>query len=104
MDVERWHRYHILHLVRIVGQSKDVGREGAIDSVCYSENARIRSDDVEFTWRKRILPLPWDMEELHKVDLRKKNDEDWLEVHKDYIDRCDRLIKHDGLLGVHGIV
>ncbi|PPR84829.1 hypothetical protein GOBAR_AA35881 [Gossypium barbadense] len=122
MDVIRWHRYHILHLVEIVGQSKDIGREGVVDSVCNGGNAQIRPSDmfewmpcadtdiiyyissellanqklwdmkvslivlamVEM-WRPKIPPPSQDMEELHKVDLQGKNDEDWKEVHKDYI-------------------
>ncbi|MBA0679603.1 hypothetical protein Goari_011363 [Gossypium aridum] len=44
MDVVRRHRCHILHLTRSVGQSKDVGCEGAVGNVCDLGNARNRSD------------------------------------------------------------
>lgn len=33
------------------------------------------------------------MEELYKVDLWGKNDEDWQEVHKEYIDVLDRRME-----------
>ncbi|MFQ6621628.1 hypothetical protein Gotur_002135 [Gossypium turneri] len=39
----------------------------------------------QFEWRKRIPPPPRHMKELHKVDMRRKNNKDWAEKHKEHI-------------------
>ncbi|MBA0550380.1 hypothetical protein Golob_021334 [Gossypium lobatum] len=39
----------------------------------------------QFGWRKRIPLPPRDIKELHNVDIRRKNDKDWAEKHKEHI-------------------
>ncbi|MBA0765837.1 hypothetical protein Gotri_014958, partial [Gossypium trilobum] len=46
----------------------------------------------QFRWRQKISPPPQNLKELHKVDMCGKNDEDWREVHNEYIEAWDRMI------------
>ncbi|MBA0795831.1 hypothetical protein Gohar_006662 [Gossypium harknessii] len=66
MDVIRRHRYHILHPIGSVAQARHVGRKGAVDSIRDGGNARVGM---------------------------RKNDDDWREMHKNYIEAWDRRMK-----------
>ncbi|PPS09548.1 hypothetical protein GOBAR_AA11093 [Gossypium barbadense] len=40
---------------------------------------------LQFGYRQQILPAPRDLKKLFKVNMWGKNDENWREMHKDYI-------------------
>ncbi|MBA0668198.1 hypothetical protein Goklo_001144, partial [Gossypium klotzschianum] len=42
-----------------------------------------------FGWTQQIPPLLQDLKELHKVGMHGKNDENWQELHKEYIEAWD---------------
>ncbi|MBA0819849.1 hypothetical protein Gohar_028274 [Gossypium harknessii] len=46
-----------MHPTRIIGQSQYLEREGAIDSLCYGEDARIRLTDAHLGHRYAFLPI-----------------------------------------------
>ncbi|MBA0711503.1 hypothetical protein Golax_010675, partial [Gossypium laxum] len=72
--------------VQSVGQSEDMGCEGAVDSVHNMEIQEPNWVMRQFRWRQKISPPPQNLKELHKVDMCRKNDEDWQEVHNKYIE------------------
>lgn len=63
--------------------------------VVYATVEMHESDRVlrQFGWRQQILPSSQDMKELHKVDMRGKDNTDWLVWHKEHIEVWDRRMQ-----------
>ncbi|KAG8503651.1 hypothetical protein CXB51_001637 [Gossypium anomalum] len=47
----------------------------------------------EIRWRQRISPPPRDLNELHKVDIRGKNNDNWPQWHGEHIEAWERRMQ-----------
>ncbi|KAG8489223.1 hypothetical protein CXB51_017296 [Gossypium anomalum] len=72
-----------------VGKLRDVGCEGVVDSIRDYRDTGIRSSDPTVRVKATNSTATADLKELHKVDMRRKNNEDWREMHKEYIEAWD---------------
>ncbi|MBA0735551.1 hypothetical protein Gogos_019390, partial [Gossypium gossypioides] len=49
--------------------------------------------EFEFGWRKRISPSPQELKDLHKVDMRGKDNINWSVRHEEHIEAWDRRMQ-----------